>query len=200
VIGRRRSHALTNDNSKARMTGLGNENGGGRGRGWMGSLMHHLLCAQRSPSRPQDSYTVLSGFPAGRTSTSHGAADWRSCPAPFPGDQQPGGSGERRFGSAPSVANGCAWHRCSKSYSRNERNTELCANCNEASLVVNGFDYITLPVAHALVSHTAHTQEEAAEAATAGGDGREPTSTLLTGPPAPSIGRSKRCRGGRSAF
>jgi hypothetical protein len=66
--------------------------------------------------------------------------------------------------------------------------------------VVNGFDYITLPVAHALVSHTAHTQEEAAEAATAGGDGREPTSTLLTGPPAPSIGRSKRCRGGRSAF
>jgi hypothetical protein len=161
---------------KARMTGLGNENGGGRGRGWMGSLMHHLLCAQRSPSRPQD------------------------CPAPFPGDQQPGGSGERRFGSAPSVANGCAWHRCSKSYSRNERNTELCANCNEASLVVNGFDYITLPVAHALVSHTAHTQEEAAEAATAGGDGREPTSTLLTGPPAPSIGRSKRCRGGRSAF
>jgi hypothetical protein len=135
-------------------------------------LMHHLLCAQRSPSRPQDSYSVLSGFPAGRTSTSHGAADWRSCPAPFPGDQQPGGSGERRFGSAPAVANGCAWHICSKSYSRNERNTELCANCNEASLVVNGFDYITLPVAHALVSHTAHTQEEAAEAATAGGDGQ----------------------------
>lgn len=61
---------------------------------------------------------------------------------------------------------------------------ELRANCNEASLVVNGFDYITLAVAHALVSHTAHSQEEAAEAATAGGDGQRadvnaPESALL---------------------